>query len=154
VIWKRNQDYLYLGRWFEELPLLERIAWIFCGNHDIIARLQICNAVFWYTYPITFPNRNGITFVESITEQHVDKELYHLIFWLHPHTCAITQSVHESNRIGLQLTLLLVNSILMASVLKGKNPYMLIKYTVCIFGGLLLLIKMFLHCQTIACDAK
>jgi hypothetical protein len=41
-----------------------------------------------------------------------------------PHTCAIamTQSVHESNRIGLQLALLLVENILMASVLKGKNP--------------------------------
>jgi hypothetical protein len=46
----------------------------------------------------------------------------------------MTQSVHESNRIGLQLTLL-VNSILLASVLKGKNLNAN-KILFVLFGGL------------------
>jgi hypothetical protein len=51
----------------------------------------------------------------------------------------MTQSVHESNRIGLQLTLL-VNSILLASVLKGKNLNA-IKILFAFLGGYKTLLK-------------
>jgi hypothetical protein len=61
----------------------------------------------------------------------------------------MTQSVHESNRIGLQLTLL-VNSILLASVLKGKNLNP-IKILFAFLGGYKTLLKRVFHLEELTC---